>query len=228
MVGAEINRRGLDIPRVQLGAVCSDDLFEAREQAIFDFYERNRERYRRAADLGANVGIHAILMAKQGWDVRAFEPDPAHYDILVANATRNGVQIAAVRAAVSTQAGEAAFVRVFGNTTANHLAGARRFHGPSEQLRVPTVDCREIFAWADFAKIDVEGSEAALLCAVKDEKCEFMVEIGTADAAGDIFIHFKNLGRPMYAQRLQWGRVTDFTHMPWCYQDGSLFIGERP
>ncbi len=226
---AAVNYRGLEIPFTRMGAVTSDDLFEEREQAIFDFYERNKDRYRRALDIGANIGIHSILMARQGWDVRAFEPDPDHHAALVANLQRNGAErVSAHQEAVSTADGDAYFVRVLGNTTANHLLGARSSYGERKSLLVKTVDCRGLFSWADFAKIDCEGHEAALLLTVTPEqKCEFVVEIGSAENAGAIFLHFKEQGRAMYAQRLGWQQVLEHTQMPSRYQDGSLFIGGR-
>lgn len=224
----QINTRGLHIPFVRMGKVTSEDLFEEREQAVFDFYERHAKRYARALDVGANLGIHAILMARAGWEVRAFEPDPEHYGRLVLNLAQHGVQVDAIEAAVSTAEGTADFVRVAGNGTANHLAGARSAHGKTQQVRVRTMDCRPLFDWADFAKIDCEGHEAALLATVtRRQRCEFMVEVGTPENAAAIFAHF-NGWRPMWAQASGWGRITRLQDMPAHYRDGALFIGEEP
>lgn len=159
-----INYRGLSIPRTQLGTgVTSDNLFDPNEQVIFDFYEANRTRYRRALDIGANIGVHSILMARFGWQVRAYEPDPVHFDLLLKNVAAHGVAIEAEQAAVSDRAGAATFVRVLGNTTSSHLDGAKESYGPRERFGVRVVPCQMLFEWADFAKIDCEGHEAALM-----------------------------------------------------------------
>lgn len=226
----EANHRGVEIPFTRMGAVSSEDLFEEREQPIFDFYERRAGRYRRALDIGANLGIHSILMARLGWEVIAFEPDPVHCEALRRNLVLNGVarRVTVRRKAVSTQYGEAEFVRVLGNTTANHIKGARECHGELETVRVLTVDCRPLFNWADFAKIDCEGHEAALLCAVTPgQKCEFMVEVGSRANAEAIFDHCQGRAR-MWAQHLGWREVRRLADMPTHYTRGSLFIGADP
>lgn len=229
-----LNTRGLYIPFTRMGAVTSHDLFEPREQALFDLYEAMAAtgRYSRALDIGANIGVHTLLMARHGWEVRAYEPDPKHYRELWANVHRNldgrgHGEVQAFKAAVSTATGVADFVRVLGNTTASHLRGARDFHGDVERFHVSTVDGRLLWGWADFAKIDCEGHEAALLCTVTDEACDFLVEVGSADNAKAIYEHFSGK-RPMWAQGLDWAKVTGLDQMPTHYSHGSLFIGERP
>src|SRR6218665_1784967 len=72
----------IELPYYKMGAVDSRDLFGLDELIIFSFYWTNRHRYRRAADIGANLGLHSILMDKCGWQVRAFEPDPVHARLL--------------------------------------------------------------------------------------------------------------------------------------------------
>lgn len=225
--------RGLDIPFTRMGKVTSVDLFEPREQEIFDLYERLAGRYHRVLDIGANIGIHTILMAKQGWEVRAYEPDPQHHAELWKNVKRNlpgrgHGEVQAFNAAVSTSCGVAQFVRVLGNTTANHLAGARTHHGEVERFSVATIDCRLLFGWADFAKIDCEGHEAAILLKVVEEPCEFLVEVGSEENALAIYRHF--LGkRAMWRQVVgAWVPVHAPYEMPMHYTHGALFIGERP
>jgi len=226
------DKRGLRIPFVRMGKVSSDDLFEAREQVLFDFYERNAGRYATALDVGANVGIHALLMAQAGWQVRAFEPDPRHHAELVRNVAEHGLvaSIAAVQAAVSTAAGGADFVRVLDNGTASHLAGARDAYGPTEVIRVLTLDCRPLFDWADLAKIDVEGHEAALLATVTArQRCEFLVEVGSRANADAIYAHFAG-ARAMWVHRggRSWEPVRAAKDVPGHYKEGTLFIGEKP
>lgn len=227
----EINYRGLSIPFAQLGErVTTDNLFDPNEQVIFDFYEANKARYRRAVDIGANVGVHSILMARCGWEVRAYEPDPAHFGMLLRNVFTHGADVWAVRAAVSDSDGTAGFVRVLGNTTASHIRGAREAHGALEYYDVKTVDVRPLLAWADFVKVDCEGHEATLVEVAPTDawrRTDVLLEVGSSDAARRIYDHLRWVV-PMWAQKIRWGRVLTFLDMPTHHSQGSLFVGARP
>lgn len=228
---AQINYRGLSIPRTQMGAggITSDNLFDPNEQVIFDFYEANRGRYRRALDVGANIGVHSILMAQLGWEVRAFEPDPVHYVRLVQNLQAHNVRAEVFEAAMSTADGEAGFVRLLGNTTGSHLIGAKDSYGPKKGFLVKTVDCRPHLAWADFAKIDCEGHEAEIICAADWRGLRFdaMLEVGSAAAARRIYDHLVQ-AVPMWSQKIEWRRVRSLFDVPAHHSEGSLFVGQEP
>lgn len=221
--------RGLTIPFTSFGNVTSDDLFCDKEQVLFDFYERNAKRYRNALDIGANIGVHSILMASVGWQVRAYEPDPEHVRLAIENAVTHGVLVQFMQSAVSDHDGEETFVRVQGNTTGSHLKGDKVPYGELEEFRVPVVDCRSLFRWADFAKIDCEGHEARLLLTVtRDNRCEFMVEVGNRENAHDIYEHFMRMDVPMWSQKTAWHDVRTLNDMPQHHSEGALFIGREP
>ena len=78
------------------------------------------------------------------------------------------------------------------------------------------------------AKIDVEGSEADILCCASPEmKCEYLVEIGSQENARRIYEHFRD--RRMWRQiEGAWSEIDTLKNMPSHYKDGSLFIGEYP
>src|SRR5690349_11853642 len=65
----------LALPYRRMGAIDSVDLFGLDELILFAFYWANRSRYRRSVDIGANIGLHSIVMARCGLAVRSFEPD---------------------------------------------------------------------------------------------------------------------------------------------------------
>lgn len=221
-----MNYRGLEIPFVSFGNVTSDHLFAPKEQALFDFYEASKSRYRRALDIGANIGVHSLLMARQGWLVRAFEPDPWHFELLLANV--GSVQtITPIQAAVSDHDGQQTFVRVKGNTTGSHLKGDKQPYGELEEFEVKVMDCRPLFKWADFCKLDCEGHEARLLKTVNSDVCEFMVEVGSVASARAIYDHFKGwMG--MWAQQSGWKPVKALQGVPKHHSEGALFIGREP
>jgi FkbM family methyltransferase len=221
----------ISLPYTKMGAIDSVDLFGLDELIIFSFYRLNRGRYRRVLDIGANLGLHSIIMARCGFQVRAFEPDPWHYGILKKNLDSNGAGVEAIQAAVSTSDGEAQFVRVLGNTTGSHLAGSKDSYGEKETFSVKTRAIGPLFESADFAKIDAEGHEKAILLAAPAaqlRKIDIMVEIGNVPNAQAVFEYLRGLGIGMFAQKIGWRRVEKLEDMPTSHRDGSLFITAKP
>ncbi len=182
-------------------------------------------------DIGANIGLHSIVMARCGFTVKAFEPDPWHYDILVRNLAANGAgTVEPIAAAVSTHDGEAQFVRVLGNTTGSHLAGSKDSYGEREYFTVPTRATQPLFDWADLAKIDAEGHERDLLLTLTREamqRLDIVVEIGNAANAEAVFGHFQAIGVAMFSQKIGWNQVRSISDMPTSHREGSLFISAK-
>lgn len=222
----------LSMPYTKMGAIDSLDLFGVDELIIFAFYNANRGRYKHVLDIGANLGLHSMVMARCGYSVKAFEPDPWHYGLLVENLAANDVTtVQPLKAAVSISDGEAQFVRVLGNTTGSHLAGSKDSYGEKEIFSVPTSAVLPLFEWADLAKIDAEGHEKTLLLTATEgvmQKLDIMVEIGNPENAKAVFSHFEALGIGMYAQKLGWDRVRQVTDVPTSHREGSLFISAKP
>lgn len=222
----------LRLPYRKMGAVDSLNLFDIEELILFSFYWHNRKRYRRVADLGANIGLHSLVMDKCGYAVRAFEPDHAHVEILQENLRLNGCNNVEVQeAAVSDRSGSQEFVRVLGNTTGSHLAGAKpNPYGELERFTVPTVSITEIMAWADLIKADVEGHEAVMLKATTAEDwdgTDMLVEIGSRENARAVFEHLTETGVNLFSQKINWQQVQSAGDMPESYTDGTLFISKR-
>ena len=222
----------IDLPYRRMGAIDSVDLFGLDEMLIFAFYWANRKLCHRTLDVGANLGLHSIVMARAGFNVTSFEPDPVHFDLLKANLDRNAVvSVTPERAAVSDADGQLEFVRVVGNTTGSHLAGAKANpYGPLERFPVPVRAFAPLAAEADFAKVDAEGHEVKILTSVPRatwEKLDVMVEIGTAENAAALFEHFRKLDIALYAQKIGWERATSVEHLPTSHREGSLFVTKR-
>ncbi len=219
-------------PFEKMGAISSLDLFGLDELIIFAFYWTNRNRYKRAADIGANLGIHSILMGRCGWNVKAYEPDPEHVKLLRRNLDLNGSEtVELVTAAVSDKPGTLEFVRVLGNTTSSHLAGAKNdAYGPMERFPVRVEAIAEIMQTVDFIKMDAEGQEKVIILGTKAEhwvNTDMMVEVGSKENAVAIYNHLHDIGVNAYAQKLGWGRVESLNDMPVNYKNGSLFITHK-
>ncbi|MCR9214742.1 MAG: FkbM family methyltransferase [Proteobacteria bacterium] len=220
----------LSMPYQKMGAIDSLDLFGLDELILFSFYLANRERYKNTIDIGANLGLHSILMAKLGFTVTSYEPDDRHFEWLIKRLELNGVtdKVTPIKAAVSSENGMSEFIRVEGNTTGSHLAGAKSDpYGDLTKYMVEIKAAEEVFRGVDFAKIDAEGHETVILKAVPTEywaDLEAIVEVGTTENAQAIYEYFTRLNVGLFAQKTGWQKATDVSDIPVSYKEGSLFI----
>ena len=84
-------KKNIKFPFIDFGSITSLHLFGLDELIIFAFYILNKKRYNKVADLGANVGLHSIIMQMCGWKVAPYEPDPIHVEHLNNNFKLNDV-----------------------------------------------------------------------------------------------------------------------------------------
>ncbi len=215
------------------GGISSVDLFGPDEMILFAFYWLNRSRYRTVVDLGANVGLHSIVLAKMGFTVHSFEPDPVHVQHLDRHIRANGVErrVEIHEAAVSTKSGDVEFLRVRGNTTGSHILGAKpNPYGGLERFTVSGVSIHEAIDGASLVKMDVEGSEAALLSELEPstlDTVDILCEVGSVASAESIWDHF--LGTPvnLYAQKRGWAKAQSASDLPAHHSEGSLFLTSK-
>lgn len=223
----------VQMPFYSMGAINSTHLFGLDEIIIFAFYAANAKRYEFAADIGANIGLHSVLMAKLGFTVQCYEPDPVTFARLIQNIALNGVsdKIFANQKAVSNKNGVLEFTRVLGNTTGSHLSGAKESpYGELERFEVEVEKFKEIMASVDLMKIDVEGHEAEILCETSSDdwaNVDAIVEIGTENNAKRVWGHMQRIGVNMFSQKNSWKRVDNFAQVPISYKEGSLFISSK-
>lgn len=230
------SKLGINLPYYSMGKVDTYDLFGPNELILFAFYEHNRERYRKVLDIGANVGLHTMLMMDLGWEVRAFEPDQSIFLRCKENVEHkkwslppwNVARLS--QCAVSDCDGEAQFVRVLDNLTGSHIEGYKQSYGPRETITVKTVDCRPLFDWADLAKIDVEGHESVLLkCLTREHlsHLDLICELRGQEEAAAVLAHISDLGGEIYTQKTDWKPARSMAAMPTKHQEGSIFISSR-
>lgn len=222
----------LKFPYEKMGNIDSLDLFGIDELVIFAFYWANRNRYKNVLDLGANIGLHSIIMSRAGFNVTCFEPDPRHWDWLNRNLKLNDAKsVTPVNAAVSTEKGTMDFVRVLGNTTGSHIAGSKsNVYGGTDIFPVEVVAFSDIIKGKDFMKMDVEGHEATILVTTDAgtwKDFDAMIEVGNEQNAALIFAHFQTIKVGLYAQKASWKKVETLEEMPTSHRDGSLFISSR-
>lgn len=222
----------LMFPYHKMGAVDTRNLFDIDELIIFSFYWINRKRYRKVLDIGANLGLHSIILSRCGYEVNAYEPDPEHFKILKQNLEKNNCgQVQTFEVAVSSKDGVMEFIRVLGNTTGSHIAGSKANpYGELERFPVKVAAIEPIIRGADLMKLDVEGHESVVLLATRSQdwlKMDALVEVGNVNNARDIYNHFNFLGINLFAQKINWQRVANIEEMPTSYHDGSLFISSK-
>jgi len=209
--------------------VDSTNLFDLDELVIFLYYWLNKTKYSSVSDIGANIGLHSIIMNKCGYDVKSYEPDPHHFDLLRKNLSLNGFERSSIyNAAVSNNSGSAEFVRVIGNTTGSHISGDKgNLYGELEKYNVDLINFKTIIKQSDLMKIDVEGHEDKLILATdkKDwESTDALVEIQSPNNAKIVYDHLTNIGVSMYSQKNNWKRVVSVDDVPSSYKEGTLFI----
>ena len=219
-------------PYTRMGKIDSLDLFGLDELILFSFYWKNRQRFQRAVDIGANLGLHSILMARCGWKVTAYEPDPRHCRLFRRNLKINQIRGVRVReAAVSNRSGRAEFVRVVGNTTSSHLAGAKISpYGNLKKFPVCLVAAADALKNADFVKIDAEGHEYEILQGIPLKKWKRLccvLEIGSAENASKIMRWARKNNMKVIAQKIQWGECKNIRDYPLTYKDGSAMIWSK-
>jgi FkbM family methyltransferase len=220
----------IQLPFTSMGAIKSTDLFGLDELMLFAFYALKTGKYRRVADIGANIGLHSMILTKLGFAAECFEPDPVHLRLLRRNLAINGLEgrLTIHEAAVSNEAGTVEFCRVLGNTTGSHIVGAKGApYGELEKFTVPAVDIRQIMRRFDFLKMDVEGHEATLLEATRQEDWqgrEAVVEIGTPENARRVFEHLRSIGVNMFAQKIGWSCASSVDQLPTSHREGSVFL----
>jgi FkbM family methyltransferase len=120
-------------------------------------------------DVGANVGAYSLLFAQwagPSGKVYAFEPAPQEFRGLVRHVALNSMSaiVTPVHAAMSDAPSQARFV-VGGSAGQGRLASAADTDEHVVTVPVSTIDefCARHSIVPDFIKIDVEGSEAAVI-----------------------------------------------------------------
>ncbi len=215
-------------PYHKMGAIDSLNLFDLDELIIFSYYWRNRSRYKKVLDIGANLGLHSIILSKCGYNVSCYEPDPLHFKILLTNIKLNGIKnVTPYNMAVSNKESILDFIRVLGNTTGSHIAGAKKNpYGKLEKISVATADFRKIITGFDLIKMDVEGHEKEIICSTQYndwKNSDGMLSVHDEVNAKALFEHFSKLKVNLFSQKINWKKVNSWKDIPGNHYEGSLF-----
>jgi FkbM family methyltransferase len=159
---------------------CARLIPEDYEPAVFNLLKQTIKPGSVILDVGANVGVLAIFMARwasPGGRVYAFEPSPTPRKVLIEHLRLNGVSsgVTVCPLALGDIEGEATFYAV-GISGKSALSGVN-LGREAERFRVPvtTIDafCRSQNIKPSLIKIDVEGFEFSVLNGARDTLKEF-------------------------------------------------------
>ncbi len=219
-------------PFVSMGAISSLNLFELDELIIFSFYLKNKHRYKNTLDIGANIGLHSLIMAKCGFNVSCYEPDPIHFEILTRNLKMNNItNVIPHNKAMSTHQGEAEFIRVCGNTTGSHLAGCKKNpYGKLDCFPVELEAFKPLMHNAELIKMDVEGHEKEIILSTAGNdwiNTDMFVEIENIENREEIFNHLCKINVNMFPQKINWREAVKAEDLPSSYKDGMLFVSRQ-
>lgn len=223
----------LTFPFTRMGTVNSLNLMDLDELIIFSFYWINRNRYHQALDIGANLGLHSLLMSRCGYSVNCYEPDPTHYALLTRNLRLNDVaSVTAFQMAVSSAAGETEFVRVLGNTTGSHLAGSKAApYGELERFPVKTAAFRSLVNGVDLLKLDAEGHEQQIITSTVAgdwANMDGLISVHDKANAQAVFTHLTDLKLNLFSQKISWRRAERWDDLPLSHHEGTLFVSRKP
>jgi FkbM family methyltransferase len=219
----------LRFPFHSMGNLNSINLFEIDELMIFSFYWQNRFLYKKVLDIGANIGLHSVLLGKCGYDVSSFEPDDTHFKVLEHNLLINNISnVKAYNVAISDHDGESEFVTVLGNTMSSHLSGSKpNPYGELKRNMVQVRDIRQLIKGVNFMKLDIEAHEKQVIPVTTRENWENMdgmISIHDENNAKVLFEHFEKLGLNQFSQKINWNKAKSLEDIPFTHHDGTLFV----
>jgi len=223
----------LSFPLYNFGNLSSLALFGLDELILFSFYLVNKNRYKNVLDIGANIGLHSVLMSKLGWNVTSFEPDPVHCSILASNLESNKcTSVTLVPKAVYNSNSLLTFLRVEGNTTGSHIQGMKKDpYGKLSELQVECIDIVDTIDAIDFIKLDAEGAEHDIIIRIPPNRfnnLDIMAEVSTEENARLLFDYMTtSCCFNIFAQKQGWKKVSQLSDLPTSHRGGSVFISSK-
>lgn len=220
----------INFPYFKMGNIDTTHLFGIDEIIIFSFYYLlKKKKFKNAADLGANLGLHSIVLSKLGYNVKSYEPDTQHYKKMLSNLKLNKCKkVKTFRKAVSNNNKDAVFTKIINNTTGSFINNSKKkIFGPISKFKVKCIEFKKILRHADLLKIDVEGMEAKLFCSTtaKDWYGKVAImEIGSKKNATKIFKHSKHQNIFLYSQKKKWLNAKTIQDLPYSHKEGSVII----
>ena len=142
---------------------------QENERPLFDYLRASIRPGEVVFDIGAFLGIYAILEARWAGErgrVVAFEPSASSFSLLTRHVAMNGLgptRVDARHAAVGASAGRQTLVVFDDEPYRNHLAFDRASGEASVDVLTVDAVCRELDRPPDWIRMDVQGLEFEVL-----------------------------------------------------------------
>ncbi len=225
----------IKLPYCSMGNLDSLCLFGIDELIIFALYKLYADifEFKSVSDIGANIGLHTIILSKLGYQIRSFEPDPNTFKQLKDNIRLNNITDSAElnNTAVSSSFDPSRFVRVCGNTMSSHIMGSKSSpHGTLETIVVNCTPGNEAFSHSKLVKIDAESHELPIL---KDaltnniSRPEIIMEVGIDTPKNELFDLLTANGYMLYSQMKGWSLVLNPSELPASHHEGTLVCSQN-
>tara|TARA_B100001175_G_scaffold317217_2_gene333326 strand:- start:178 stop:1041 length:864 start_codon:yes stop_codon:yes gene_type:complete len=224
------NNKIIKIPNISFGNINTLNLFEYDELILFLFYKVNKWKYINAIDIGANIGLHSLILSSLDYKVASFEPDPKTFlnlkRIVKLNKYKN---ISIYKKAISMKNGDVVFNRVINNLTGSHISGSKDYlYGPVEQFRVKIEKLNKYLNdKKTIVKIDAEGQEAKIINSINKKflkNIDIVCEINNKKNAISIYNFCKRNKLNIFTQKNNWKLSKKIQELPYTYKQGSVFI----
>ena len=178
-------------------------------EKILELADRNKL----CLDIGANIGVISMALLANGFEVKAFEPQPEVYKLLAANIAGRGD---AYNTALGLGAGVVEMPKVYYSAKGNFGGlgiGQKSMYG-SYTVPVASLDSYE-FENVGFIKIDVEGFEEMVLRGGREtilrDKPIMYIEDDRIEKRMGLRAYIKELGYSIE------------THQPTLYRENNFF-----
>lgn len=192
-------------------------------KARFDSVVAQLDENSLCLDMGANAGLFTVQMAKTGATVHAFEPDPHAFKLLEAAAAPYA-NVHLHNAAIGPRDGTLTLTRDknFADDPGRYTVGTGAFRSTlntpgGESFDVPMIGLRSFLAslgrTVDLAKMDIEGSEVAVL--------EDLLDDGAISQVAQLFVETHEAQMPELRRRTRSLRkrvrkqALDHVHLDW-------------
>lgn len=224
------NNKIIKIPNISFGNINTLNLFEYDELILFLFYKVNKWKYVNAIDIGANIGLHSLILSSLDFDVVSFEPDPKTFSNLKKIVKLNKYKNIRIRKkAISMRNGDVIFNRVINNLTGSHISGSKDYlYGPVEQFRVKIEKLNKYLNdKKTIVKIDAEGQEAKIINSINKKflkNIDIVCEINNKKNAISIYNFCKKIKLNIFTQKNNWKLSKKIEELPYTYKQGSVFI----
>lgn len=224
----------IKVPYFSFGNISSVQMWDLEDLFLFSYYSINRKLYDQAYDLGANIGLHSVILSKCKYKkIKSYEPDPFHIKQLKKNFRKNKTKnVHLFQKAIFNKTKTVYFNRILGNTQSSHINNAKENpYGKIVKIKVKTIDFKKVIPKKKtLIKMDIENVEGKVLrrtTKIDWVNIDAFVEVGNYQNAKTIYQHMKKISVNIFAHKIKWKKVKSLKDMPISYKEGLIFISMK-